>query len=1121
MKNKNLKKQGKLLFNGALFLVLTMGIVFPYPIETKKAEAASGQLVQTSQADFQGGTVESSLDTNQAPGDLRLKYKTESQEDTSESDFGLGNTKSDTSMSFVSPEDGGKVVVNQGYIYSSDTSPKLESNYVYNSFIDSAHNLLYLSTYRGGLAVVDTKGTNDPADDTLVTTYTDSSTPAIGSNFVYHAFLDSARNLLYVSTLSAWNGSAYVGGGLSVINTQGTVDPDDDTLVKTYTTGTTPAIATNYVLNSFLDSTHNLLYVSTQCVWSGDSCVGGGLSVINTQETVDPDDDTLVKTYTTGTTPAIGHNNVYHSFLDSTHNLLYVSTNGGGLSVINTQGTVDPADDTLVKRYTTATSPAIGSNSVFHSFLDSTHNFLYVSTSGGLSVINTQGTVDPADDTLVKTYNTSTTPAIGNNYIHFAFLDTNSNILHLDTEGGHSAISINNQYNPKGVYLKDSPVEGDVWEQKTSMAEKRIAAATGVIDGKIYAAGGKNYSDDHTASLEAYNPATDTWESKASMSTTRTTSATVVANGKLYVVGGINNDYDMIATLEVYDPASNTWETKTPMPTARVSAAAAVVGNKIYVVGGQNSNYTCLATLEVYDIETDTWETKAPMSQIRSQGETVQAIDGKLYVVGGGKMQGGYPPFLKSLEVYDPATDTWETKASMPQTRAGLTSVILNEKMLVMGGTDDDWYSVDDAFIYDPQANTWNRFTDLPVPLHRTSSQIVNGDLYIIGGKNSDYESTDDVYKLSSTYLSDAYQKETYSQINWDSTTPSGTSVELLYSLDSGKTYESLGTEEGTHYLPQNSSYSLRYKAVLTTNDTSITPSLNSVELKYAQASNNLYESNQGTLTSPVLDSGNTSEWGGLTEDADKPTGTSITYQTRVGDTPIPDDSWEDWKDATSSIASRDARYIQYKATLSTTDQNQTPVLHSLALNFSNSTYTPVLKIGKTILNLTPDDQISLKSKTLTFSGQVNNLSTATTLQIFQDGKLLKNVKISKNHRYRYKTKPRKNQTHTYQFRYLDKDNQVLLVSPEYQILIDKQNPKITGLPKTITASPGDTITWSTNENDQIDHYDITFRGDKTTSADPSFLIPENTPLENTHLIVRAYDKAGNRGTKKAKVRVR
>jgi hypothetical protein len=166
--------------------------------------------------------------------------------------------------------------------------------------------------------------------------------------------------------------------GVSVIDTHGNSDPSDDSLLTVYNSTSSPTIANNDAFNSFVDAQHNLIYISLY---------GGGLSVINTKGTLDPSDDELIKTYTNTTSPAIGEGSIPHSFLDSDNNLLYVSSRGSGLTVINTQGTIDPSDDIVKKIYTVTSNPAIISNDVFYSFIDFNHNLLYVSTTSGLSVI--------------------------------------------------------------------------------------------------------------------------------------------------------------------------------------------------------------------------------------------------------------------------------------------------------------------------------------------------------------------------------------------------------------------------------------------------------------------------------------------------------------------------------------------------------------------------------------------------------------------------------------------------------------------------------------------------------------------------------------------------------------
>ena len=140
--------------------------------------------------------------------------------------------------------------------YSTTSTPAIAFNSVFYSWLDTASNYLYVSASGGGLSVIDTKGTTTPSDDTLVITYSTASTPAIPHNSTVHSWLDSTTDFLYISIANS-------GGGLSVIDTKGTTTPSDDTLVITYSTTSTPAISDNRVHHSWLDAITNYLYLNT------------------------------------------------------------------------------------------------------------------------------------------------------------------------------------------------------------------------------------------------------------------------------------------------------------------------------------------------------------------------------------------------------------------------------------------------------------------------------------------------------------------------------------------------------------------------------------------------------------------------------------------------------------------------------------------------------------------------------------------------------------------------------------------------------------------------------------------------------------------------------------------
>ncbi|PYJ97468.1 MAG: hypothetical protein DME23_15360 [Verrucomicrobia bacterium] len=105
------------------------------------------------------------------------------------------------------------------------------------------------------------------------------------------------------------------------------------------------------------------------------------------------------------------------------------------------------------------------------------------------------------------------------------------------------------------------------------------------------------------------------------------------------------------------------------MPTARAGLAAVAVGGKIYAIGGFNNGGTRSDVAE-YDPASDTWTTKAPMPAGRVDF-AAGAVAGKIYAIGG--FSGSvFFPGLNVVEEYDAASNTWTTKAPMPTARQNL-----------------------------------------------------------------------------------------------------------------------------------------------------------------------------------------------------------------------------------------------------------------------------------------------------------------------------------------------------------------------------------------------------------------------------------------------------------------
>jgi N-acetylneuraminic acid mutarotase len=214
--------------------------------------------------------------------------------------------------------------------------------------------------------------------------------------------------------------------------------------------------------------------------------------------------------------------------------------------------------------------------------------------------------------------------------------------------------------------------------------------------------------------------------------------AVCAVNGKIYVIGPWPDPKASTATskVEEYDPKTEKWTKKTSMPTIRGHHAVCAIDGKIYAVGGYVTGQVFTSALEEYDPETDKWTKKADMPTARA-GLTVAAVNGKLYAIGGSLPRWAKGPTLSTVEEYDPETDTWKRKADMPTSRDNLAASVVNGKIYVIGGWNEDYKQCAIVEEYDPEMDTWRKMPDMPTVRSWPSSSVVDGKIYVMGGQRS------------------------------------------------------------------------------------------------------------------------------------------------------------------------------------------------------------------------------------------------------------------------------------------------------------------------------------------------------------------------------------------------
>jgi N-acetylneuraminic acid mutarotase len=222
------------------------------------------------------------------------------------------------------------------------------------------------------------------------------------------------------------------------------------------------------------------------------------------------------------------------------------------------------------------------------------------------------------------------------------------------------------------------------------------------------------------------------------------------------------------------DTAEDTWAAKASMNQARAGSGVAVVNGKIYAIGGTTATGQYppdgyrggfVGTNEEYDPATNKWTTKASMPTPRDKFAIV-AFQAKIYCIGGAvdftvdELSGFYSIVASGVnEVYDPATDTWARLAPMPTEGVGFQAHVVNGKIYVIDGTY--------PYVYDPKNNSWTLKTRMPWPYpkpHLVSAVV--GDKIIVSGEFSTGLGSSLEEMLSDEFSSSEQRIKIYDTVN-------------------------------------------------------------------------------------------------------------------------------------------------------------------------------------------------------------------------------------------------------------------------------------------------------------------------------------------------------------------
>jgi N-acetylneuraminic acid mutarotase len=193
----------------------------------------------------------------------------------------------------------------------------------------------------------------------------------------------------------------------------------------------------------------------------------------------------------------------------------------------------------------------------------------------------------------------------------------------------------------------------------------------------------------------------------------------------------------LIALIVSLSVSAQQWKVGDPktFPVNRCENAMAAANGKLYVIGGRG-----VKSVDEYDPKTNSWKSLIDTPLEISHFQSV-SYNNEIYVLGA--FTGGYPHEtpIPNIYIFNPIQNEWRKGAEIPEgRRRGAAGVfVLNNKIYVVAGEQDGHWDGHVAWFdeYDPATGKWKILTDAPRPRDHVQAAVLDNKLYVAAGRLS------------------------------------------------------------------------------------------------------------------------------------------------------------------------------------------------------------------------------------------------------------------------------------------------------------------------------------------------------------------------------------------------
>lgn len=271
-----------------------------------------------------------------------------------------------------------------------------------------------------------------------------------------------------------------------------------------------------------------------------------------------------------------------------------------------------------------------------------------------------------------------------------------------------------------------------------------------LLNDRLYVLGG--YEDYIVSSkrVDVFNPAAGTWERLQDLPSALSHVNLVSGKSGYWFAGGMKDKVHpgkdhIIAEVWYFDLDLDRYTAAPLLPGRRAGGGLARVGDKLHYISGlMEDRDTDSPDHWVFDLATweatgtGEWSSAAPLALPRNQ-LSVAVLKDKIYVIGGQLNHDKQQLDQTRVDIYDPATDSWQEGPSLPygHSHSEGATFVHEDRIWMLGGhatPKGGTKGFSDGVLSLVEGGEWELLCRLPKPISSPAAAIIQDQLYVAGG---------------------------------------------------------------------------------------------------------------------------------------------------------------------------------------------------------------------------------------------------------------------------------------------------------------------------------------------------------------------------------------------------